>query len=196
MRVHARGLGENYKWLEMFEDVRLVVFCVALSDYDEYSEDAAGAPTNKMLGSRRLFESMISHPTFEQMDFLLVLTKYDLLEQKIEQSPLTRCDWFGDFEPVVSRHRHGGAGNSRALSNHSTSLPQQAFHYIAVKFKRLFSSLTGRKLYVTAGNGLDPDSTDRALRYAREILKWEEERLMFGSGDLEAYSTERSSFSQ
>ncbi|CAA7393862.1 unnamed protein product [Spirodela intermedia] len=196
IRVHAKGLGENYKWLEMFEDVRLVVFCVSMSDYDEYSEDATGVPTNKMLESKRLFESIISHPTFEQMDFLLVLTKYDLLERKIEQSPLTLCDWFKDFEPVVSRHRHSSAGNSRALNSHGTSLPQQAFHYIAVKFKRLFSSLTGRKLYVTAGNGLDPDSTDRALRYTREILMWEEERLMFGSDDLEAGSTVPSSFSQ
>ncbi|CAA6657751.1 unnamed protein product [Spirodela intermedia] len=163
--------GENYKWLEMFEDVRLVVFCVSMSDYDEYSEDATGVPTNKI------------HPTFEQMDFLLVLTKYDLLERKIEQSPLTLCDWFKDFEPPrpqQPRHLAATAG----------------LHYIAVKFKRLFSSLTGRKLYVTAGNGLDPDSTDRALRYTREILMWEEERLMFGSDDLEAGSTVPSSFSQ
>uniref|UniRef100_A0A1D1XID9 Guanine nucleotide-binding protein alpha-2 subunit n=1 Tax=Anthurium amnicola TaxID=1678845 RepID=A0A1D1XID9_9ARAE len=191
IRVHSKGLGENCKWLEMFEDVRMVMFCVAMSDYDEYCEDATGLITNKMLASKRLFEGIITHPTFEQIDFLLILNKYDLFEQKIEQVSLTLCDWFNDFNPVVSRHRQ----NSRALNN-GASLPQQAFHYIAVKFKRLFASLTGRKLYVTMANSLDSDSVDNVLRYAREILKWEDERVMFGSSELEAYSTEPSSFSQ
>ncbi|KAF5932095.1 hypothetical protein HYC85_028266 [Camellia sinensis] len=60
VRVQARGFGESCKWLEMLEDVRIVIFCVAL----------------------------ITHPTFDQMDFLLILNKFDLFEE-MEQIPLT-----------------------------------------------------------------------------------------------------------
>ncbi|MQL75027.1 hypothetical protein Taro_007403 [Colocasia esculenta] len=195
VRVHSKGLGENCKWLEMFEDVRMVMFCVALSDYNEFYEDATGLTINKMLSSKKLFESIITHPVFERMDFLLILNKYDLLEQKIEAAPLTLCDWFNDFSPVVSRHRH--INNKNRNANHGASLPQQAFHYIAVKFKRLFASLTGRKLYVAAANSLDSDSIDNVLRYAKGIQKWEDERMAFCSSELEVYSTtEPSSFSQ
>lgn len=170
--LHTKGLGESCKWLDMFEDVRVVIFCIALSDYDEYFEDANGITLNKMMESKRLFESIVTHETFDQVDFLLILNKYDVLEQKIDRSPLTQCDWFDDYNPVSSRHRPSNGRNR----NDVTTKSQQAFHYIAVKFKRLFATLTGRKLYVTSSNSLDSDSVDAALRYAREILKWEEER--------------------
>ncbi|XP_073005137.1 extra-large guanine nucleotide-binding protein 1 [Typha latifolia] len=192
IKPDRKGLGENCKWLDMFEDVTIVIFCVALSDYDEYYEDANGANINKMIESRRLFENIVSHPTFNQMDFLLILNKFDQLEQKIDTSPLTLCSWFDDFHPVVSCHRSNNS-NSRSLHTGAT-IAQQAFHYIAVKFKRLFSSLTGRNLYVTSTNGLDSDSVDAALRYAREIVKWEDERPVFGSSES-MYSTEPFSLS-
>lgn len=191
IRVQARGLGENCKWLEMFEDVRIVIFCVSLNDYDQYSYDANGSLVNKMMLSQRLFESIVTHPTFEQMDFLLILNKFDLFEEKIERVPLTQCDWFEDFHPVVSRNRSNSNSNN---INNSPSLGQLAFHYIAVRFKRLYSSLTGRKLYVSLVKGLELNSVDETLKYAREILKWDEERANFSLSDS-VYSTEPSSFS-
>lgn len=66
IRVQARGFAENCKWLEMFEDVRVVIFCVALSDYDQFGGDGDGALMNKMLLSRKLFESIVTHPTFDR----------------------------------------------------------------------------------------------------------------------------------
>lgn len=56
----------------MFEDVGMVIFCVALSDYDQYTIDVNGCSTNMMMMSRRFFESIVTHPTFEHMDFLFV----------------------------------------------------------------------------------------------------------------------------
>ncbi|GMH24096.1 hypothetical protein Nepgr_025939 [Nepenthes gracilis] len=192
IRVQARGLVENCKWLEMLEDARLVIFCVALSDYDQLCIDENGASTNKMLLSRKFFESIVTHPSLEHMDFLLLLNKFDLFEEKIERVPLTQCEWFEDFHPLISRHRSNG-GNGR--NNGSTSMGQLGFHYIAVKFKRLYSYLCGRKLYVSMVKGLESDSVDAALKYAREILKWDEERINFSLSDYSIYSTEPSSFS-
>ncbi|XP_027346318.1 extra-large guanine nucleotide-binding protein 1-like [Abrus precatorius] len=191
--VHARGLGENCKWLEMFEDVGLVILCVALSDYDQFSVDGNGCLTNKMILSRKFFEAIVTHPTFEHMDFLLILNKLDEFEKKIEQVPLTQCDWFSDFHPVISQHRCSSS-NINSINNNA-SLGQLASHYIAVKFKRLYSSLTGRNLHVSLVKGLEPDSVDAALKYAREILKWSEERPNFSLSDNSMYSIEASSFS-
>ncbi|MBA0793822.1 hypothetical protein Gohar_018205, partial [Gossypium harknessii] len=188
IRVQARGFGENCKWLEMFEDVGMVIFCVSLSDYDQYSADG----NNKMLLSKKFFETIVTHPTFEQMDFLLILNKFDIFEEKVERVPLTRCEWFGDFHPLISRHRTNT--NSNSINNNPT-LGQLAFHYVAVKFKRLYSSLTGRKLYVSHVKGLEPNSVDAALKFAREILKWDEERIIFSLSEHSFYSTEASSFS-
>ncbi|KAL8143252.1 hypothetical protein V2J09_016284 [Rumex salicifolius] len=191
IRVQARGLVENCKWLEMFEDVRLVMFSVALSDYDELCIGGDGLPTNKMLIAKKFFESIITHPTFEHMDFLLVLNKYDVFEEKVERVPLSRCEWFEDFQPLISK-RQPAHGNSKSI-NHNPPLGQLASHYVAVKFKRLFSCLTGKKLYVSLVKGLEPNSVDAALRYASEIVKWEDERVIFSSSEYSAYSIEASS---
>ncbi|PIA52425.1 hypothetical protein AQUCO_01000356v1 [Aquilegia coerulea] len=177
IRVDARGLGENGKWLEMFEDIRMVIFCVALSDYDQFCDDSSGVPTNKILASRKVFENIVTHPTFEKMDFLLILTKYDLLEEKILRVPLSECSWFLDFNLVRSH-----ASNNNSI-NYIASPAEQAFQYIAVKFKRLFNSLTGRKLYVSLANGMEPNTISAALTYAREILKWDEEKANINFND-------------
>ncbi|KAG8384488.1 hypothetical protein BUALT_Bualt04G0122900 [Buddleja alternifolia] len=190
IRLQAKGFGESCKWLQMFEDVRIIIFCVSLSDYDQFATDGDGNSLNKMLLSRKFFETMVTHPTFDQMDFLLLLNKYDLFEEKIERVPLTQCDWFDDFHPVISRNR----SNSNSI-NHPT-LGQLGFHYIAVKFKRLFASLTGRKLYVSQVKGLEPTSVDSALKYAKDILNWDEERPNFSLSEHSIYSTEASSYSQ
>lgn len=191
IRVQAKGFTENCKWLEMLEDVRLVIFCVSLTDYDQFSFDTDGAPLNNMLLSKHLFESIVTHPTFEHMDFLLVLNKYDIFEEKIERVPLSECEWFEDFQPVISRQSSGSNSRSRSI-NHNPSLGQLGFHYVAVKFKRLYHDLTGRKLFVSSVKGLELDSVDAALKYAREILKWDEERINFSLSEYSIYSTEAS----
>nr|GMD01012.1 extra-large guanine nucleotide-binding protein 1 [Ipomoea batatas] len=195
IRVQARGFGENCKWFEMFEDVRIVIFCVSLSDYDQCAVDETGESVNKMLLSKRFFEAIVTHPTFEQMDFLLLLNKFDVFEEKVERVPLTECEWFDDFHPVISRHRSSGSSSNSSNINHSPSLGHLAFHYIAVKFKRLYSALTDRKLYVSMVRGLDPKSVDESLKYAREILKWDKEKPNFSVSEYSFYSTDASSFS-
>lgn len=147
----------------MFEDVNMVLFCVSLTDYDEFWLDSNGVLINRMVASKQLFETIVTHPTLEQKDFLLILNKADLLVEKMMEVPLTRCEWFHDFNPFISHHNN----------NRTASAAQHAFHYIALKFKRLFDSLTQNKLYVCMVNGFEPDSVDEAFRYAREILKWD-----------------------
>lgn len=176
----------------MFEDVDLVIFCISLTDYDEYYEDTNGIRTNKMEANKKVFESIVTHPTLCDKNFLLVLTKLDLLEQKIEESPLTECQWFHDFNPIISN-----VPRKANISSRSSSLAQRAFHYVALKFKRLFVALNDRKLFVSVATGLEKDSVDEALRYGREILKWNDEMMQpvsMNESSCESITVEPSTF--
>ncbi|PON56972.1 Guanine nucleotide binding protein (G-protein), alpha subunit [Parasponia andersonii] len=172
IRVHPSSLGENCKWLQMFEDVDIILFCVSLSDYDEFFDDRNGGKFNKLMASKQLFESIVTHPSFEKKQFLLLLNKFDLLEEKIDRVPLSRCEWFQDFCPVISSNPASSSNNN----TNSPTLAHRAFQYIAVKFKRHFHALTDRKLFVSLINGLESETVDEAIRYGGEILKWVEEK--------------------
>lgn len=191
IRVQSSSLGKNCKWMEMFEDMDLIIYCVSLTDYDEYSYDINGVSTNRMMESKKLFETIVTHPNCSQKNFLLVLNKFDLLEEKIEQVPLTRCEWFHDFNPLISSHQSSSRSSSSSSKNPVAQLAQSAFHYIASKFKRQFQSLTGNKLYVSRVTGLESDSVDEAIKYGTEVLKWKNEKPSFSvnewsSGSIEA----------
>ncbi|XP_042042478.1 extra-large guanine nucleotide-binding protein 3-like isoform X1 [Salvia splendens] len=152
------------KWLDMFEGMSTGLLCVSLTDYNRQWTDSCGLQQNKMVASRDFFESVAKRSCFEYTPFLLLMTKYDVFKDEIEQVPLSVCEWLKDFNPLKT---HGK----------NTSLGHQAFHYIGARFKELYASITGRKLYVRQVNGSEQQSVDEAFRYAREIMEWEEHNI-------------------
>lgn len=187
IRLNAKGITQGCKWLEMFEDVRAVIFCVALDEYDQMWTDGNTALQNKMLLSRDLFQNILKHPCFRDTPFVLLLNKYDSFEEKIHTVPLRSCEWFGDFDPVRA-----------STLNHHTLAPQ-AYTYVAHKFKKLFESIntTGRKLYTFQLKARDRSTVSASFQYVKEILKWEENKAstLENIHDDSIYSSDLSSFS-
>jgi len=85
--------SERKKWIHCFEDVTAIIFCVAMSEYDQVLHE--DETTNRMQESLKLFDSICNNKWFGDTSIILFLNKKDLFEEKILRSPLTIC--FGEY---------------------------------------------------------------------------------------------------
>ncbi|KAI4826223.1 hypothetical protein KUCAC02_021864 [Chaenocephalus aceratus] len=81
--------SERKKWIHCFEDVTAIIFCVALSGYDQVLHE--DETTNRMHESLKLFDSICNNKWFNETSIILFLNKKDLFESKIRKSPLSIC---------------------------------------------------------------------------------------------------------
>jgi len=86
--------SERRKWIHCFEGVTAVIFCVALSEYDEkLCEDTK---VNRMHEALELFEEICNNHYFRDSAMVLFLNKKDLFEDKIKKVDLRVC--FPDYQ--------------------------------------------------------------------------------------------------
>lgn len=85
---------ERRRWVQIFESVTTVIFCVALSEYDQaLAEDPR---QNRLLESFQLFDNIVNSPWFRQhSSVVLFLNKSDVFREKLASIPL--ADYFPDF---------------------------------------------------------------------------------------------------
>eukprot|EP00850_Spirogloea_muscicola_P014129 SM000099S25235 [mRNA] locus=s99:424864:434361:+ [translate_table: standard] len=157
-------------YLETGQEVTGVIFCMSLSSFDETSEEDVGGPgslvkrggglqrgssveRNKMMTARDAFVSLLKAPSLASKPFILLLTKYDLFEEKIERGVSIRlCSWFSDYSPVETEHTS------------SQAKAQQAYYYIVLKFKEI--------------DALDDESTSTAFIIIKEVLRWKDDSVL------------------
>ena len=76
--------SERRKWLHCFDDVKAVLFVVALSGYDmTLTEDGT---TNRMEESLNLFQAICVNKFFKESSFILFLNKLDLFTEKVNNT--------------------------------------------------------------------------------------------------------------
>lgn len=87
-------ISERKKWIHCFENVTSIIFCVALSEYDQVLlEDPS---QSRMLDSFLLFQSIINSQWFHSTSIILFLNKTDIFKKKLVTSPLNR--YFEDYK--------------------------------------------------------------------------------------------------
>ncbi|XP_022108705.1 guanine nucleotide-binding protein G(o) subunit alpha-like [Acanthaster planci] len=148
--------SERKKWIHCFEDVTAIIFCVALSGYDQrLLEDDT---TNRMHESLKLFDSICNNKWFTDTSIILFLNKKDLFEAKIEKSPLTICfeeyDGENEYSAAVmyiqSQFEALNKSNNKEIYTHMTCATDTTniqFVFDAVTDTIIANNLRGCGLY-------------------------------------------------
>jgi len=81
--------SERKKWIHCFDNVTAVLFCVALSEYDQkLFEDQS---VNRMMEALSIFEQTCQTKWFTNASIILFLNKHDLFKEKIAKKDLKCC---------------------------------------------------------------------------------------------------------
>jgi len=88
--------SERKKWVNCFENVFIVLFVVAISEYDQVMyEDTS---TNRVMDALDLFESICNSKWFCRTNVVLLLNKKDVFAEKVVKIPLKK--YFPEFQPT------------------------------------------------------------------------------------------------
>ncbi|KAF2771987.1 G-protein alpha subunit [Teratosphaeria nubilosa] len=97
LSIHMFDVGgqrsERKKWIHCFENVTSIIFCVALSEYDQVLLEESSQ--NRMMESLVLFDSVVNSRWFMRTSIILFLNKVDLFRAKLKKSPL--AGYFPDY---------------------------------------------------------------------------------------------------
>ncbi|KAJ6823696.1 guanine nucleotide-binding protein alpha-1 subunit isoform X1 [Iris pallida] len=129
--------NERRKWIHLFEGVTAVIFCAAISEYNQtLFEDET---KNRMMETKELFDWVLKQACFEKTSFMLFLNKFDIFEKKVQKVPLTVCEWFKDYQPLASGKQE----------------VEHAYEFVKKKFEELYFQSTR------------PDCVDRVFKIYR-----------------------------
>ncbi|KAJ3436761.1 guanine nucleotide-binding protein g(o) subunit alpha [Anaeramoeba flamelloides] len=86
--------SERRKWIHQFDDVTLIIYVVATSEYNQQLfEDES---VNRMQESLTLFTKTANNEYFKEKNCVIFFNKMDLFEKKIKKYDFSKC--FPDYE--------------------------------------------------------------------------------------------------
>ncbi|XP_029123783.1 guanine nucleotide-binding protein alpha-1 subunit isoform X2 [Elaeis guineensis] len=150
--------NERRKWIHLFEGVRAVIFCAAISEYDQMLfEDET---KNRMMETKELFDWVLKQACFEKTSFMLFLNKFDIFEQKVQKVPLNVCEWFKDYQPMASGKQE----------------VEHAYEFVKKKFEELYFQSTkpervDRVFKIYRTTALDQKLVKKTFKLVDETLR-------------------------
>ncbi|KAK5781607.1 hypothetical protein RI543_000789 [Arxiozyma heterogenica] len=97
LKLHFFDVGgqrsERKKWIHCFDNVTLVIFCVSLSEYDQFLVE--DSEQNRFQESLVLFDNIVNSRWFSRTSIVLFLNKIDLFAEKLKRKPLE--NYFPDY---------------------------------------------------------------------------------------------------
>ncbi|KAK1225631.1 Guanine nucleotide-binding protein alpha-2 subunit [Marasmius sp. AFHP31] len=97
LSIHMFDVGgqrsERRKWIHCFESVTSIIFCTALSEYDQVLLEEKSQ--NRMTESLILFESIINSRWFLRTSIILFLNKIDVFKKKLPKVALEK--YFSEY---------------------------------------------------------------------------------------------------
>jgi len=81
--------SERSKWIHYFENITAVIYCAAISEYDQVLRE--DKDQNRVIESMVLFRELINSVWFKETTFILFLNKKDIFAQKIVKKDLKIC---------------------------------------------------------------------------------------------------------
>eukprot|EP01084_Bolivina_argentea_P275969 470746_1 len=120
--------SERKKWIRCFDDVRAIIFVVAIASYNEMMfEDET---KNYMTDALELFDKTINDNHFNETAVILFLNKTDLYRKKLHDLAITICPAFSDYD-----------GNPNDFDQ-TTDFIKITFETINQKNRKIYTHLT------------------------------------------------------
>jgi len=119
--------NERRKWMHCFDNVSLIIFVVALDQYDQVMYEDLNK--NRMSDALELFRTVAQNKFFVEKDIVLFLNRRDLFQEKIKAKSLTLCPDFKDYKGatfeeactyIETKFKEGNENKERVIKTHVT----------------------------------------------------------------------------
>jgi len=140
-------LSERRKWLSLFDRVSMIIFLVALNEYDLTLEEDRSK--NRLVDALSLWLNLTQAHTLQNVPFVLFLNKSDLFKKKIEKVPVSTM--FNDWDDYM-------ANRPKKISDNF----ENSWNFFAYQFQNHYRGTKPLTIHLTSA--VDPDCCQKVWR--------------------------------
>jgi len=112
--------SERRKWASQFDSTDLIIFLVAINEYDMPLEEDSSE--TRLVDSLKLWMTLTQVPALSKIPFVVFFNKIDLFEEKIKRKPLSF--YFSDWDRWL-----GSQPNAQSLNMYQLSILYLENHF-------------------------------------------------------------------